>query len=266
MEERVIVVKKPQIKICGLTRVEDAKAYSSLTTVKTIDSSDVDVVTYLTGNQSSKNPQSMCFTGDKYVVAFSNRSNTSGILEAYDTDGNQVETVSTGSISHANGCTYNPNTGDIYIMRTYAGHKIHSIAVFDGETLDQQDSISTNRAPSGIAYDESNDKYYMSAGPRLYVTDGDMGLEKTIYRKRTHNSQDMGAYNGVALSCIWTGGSTSYIDMYRASDSAYIGSISVPLGEIESVVVNDGRFVILVNVIGSSRDAIYITKDRVSIP
>ena len=26
MEERVIVVKKPQIKICGLTRVEDAKA------------------------------------------------------------------------------------------------------------------------------------------------------------------------------------------------------------------------------------------------
>ena len=26
MEERVIVVKKPQIKICGLARVEDAKA------------------------------------------------------------------------------------------------------------------------------------------------------------------------------------------------------------------------------------------------
>ena len=248
------------------SRIDDMPAYSSLTTIKTIGSSDVDVVTYLTGNQSSKNPQSMCFTGDKYVVAFSNRSNTSGILEAYDTKGKQVANVGTGAISHANGCTYNKDTGDIYIMRTYAGHKIHSIAVFDGDTLKQEESISTNRAPSGIAYDESNDKYYMSAASRLYVTDGDMNLEKTLYRKRTHNSQDMGAFNGLALSCIWVGGSTSYIDMYRESDGAYVGSISVPLGEIESVVVNDGRFVILVNVIGSSRDAIYITKDRINLP
>ena len=244
----------------------DAPSYGSIHVVRTIDQSDVNVLTYLTGNQSSRNPQSLCFTGKNYVVAFSNRSSSSGRLEAYNTKGKAVDGVDTNSISHANGMTYNPNTGKIYVMRTYAGHRIKSIATFDGKTLEQTDSVSTNHAPSGIAYDESNNKYYMSAGPRLYVSNGDMGLEKTIGRKRWHTSQDMSAYNGVAMSCIWSGGMSSYIDMYRASDSAYIGSISVTLGEIESVVVVDGHFAILVNVPGSSRDALYITKDRVKMP
>ena len=244
----------------------NAPSYGSIHVVSTIDQSDVRVLTYLTGNQSSRNPQSLCYTGKNYVVAFSNRSSSSGRLEAYNAKGKAVDGVNTSSISHANGMTYNPNTGKIYVMRTYAGHRIKSIATFDGETLDQTDSVSTRHAPSGIAYDESNNKYYMSAGPRLYVSNGDMGLEKTIGRKRWHTSQDMSAYNGVAMSCIWSGGMSSYIDMYRASDSAYIGSISVTLGEIESVVVVDGHFAILVNVPGSSRDALYITKDRVKMP
>jgi len=244
----------------------DAPAYSSLHTVSTISSSDVDAVTYLTGNQSSRNLQSMSFTGKHYVICFSNRSSTAGSIEAYDRKGRMTGAINTGSIGHANGSTYNPNTGKIYVMKTYAGHRIRSIATFDGKTLERTGDISTDRAPSGIAYDVSNDKYYMSAGPRLYVTDGNMVMQKTISRKRCHTSQDMSAYNGVAMSCIWSGGMNSAIDLYRESDSAYIGSIGVTLGEIESVVVVDGRFAILVNVPGSSRDALYITKERVKMP
>ena len=41
-----------------------------------------------------------------------------------------------------------------------------------------------------------------------------------------------------------------------------IGSYSVPLGEIESVCVDDGHLVILIN---KGTDVIYRTKDRVGI-
>lgn len=245
--------------------VDDAKTYSSLTTIDTIGSDDVDLVTSITGNQSSKNPQSMCFTGDRYIVIFVNRSNTQGTFEVYSTDGKLIESKAVSGISHANGCTYNPGTGLIYVMKTYAGKKIHEIKTFD-VNLNDKGSISTNSAPSGIAYDVSNNKYYMSAASRLYVTNGDMALEKTLHRKRTNHSQDMGAYNGVAMSCIWSSGNNSYIDMYRVSDGAYLGSYNVPLGELESVVVNDGHLVMLLNVVGSSRDVIYITKDRIDLP
>nr|MCR5035458.1 hypothetical protein [Clostridia bacterium] len=62
--------------------------------------------------------------------------------------------------------------------------------------------------------------------------------------------------------CIWTGGKSSYIDMYRESDGAYIGSYSVPLGEIESCCMDDGHLVILIN---KGTDVIYRTKDRIDL-
>ena len=50
--------------------------------------------------------------------------------------------------------------------------------------------------------------------------------------------------------------------MFVGLISAYIGSYSVPLGEIESVCVDDGHLVILIN---KGTDVIYRTKDRVGI-
>ena len=63
------------------------------------------------------------------------------------------------------------------------------------------------------------------------------------------------------MSCIWTSGSGSYIDMYRSSDGAYLGSICAPFGEIESACVDDGYLVMLFN--GGS---IYRTKERMDFP
>ena len=240
----------------------DAKSYGDIHVIGTIGASDVETVTTIRGVGSMSNPQSMCCTKDSYVVAFVTKSNSGGVLKSYSKDGELQASRKVGNMHHANGCTYNPYSDRIYVCPTYAGHNERSLEAYDPETLEHTGTVGLHNAPSGVAYDDSNNEYYMSASWRLYVTDSDFNVLKVIKRKRHNRSQDMGAYNGVGLSCIWTGGVHSYIDMYRASDSAYIGSYSVPLGEIESVGVDDGHLVILIN---KGTDVIYRTKDRVGI-
>ena len=60
-------------------------------------------------------------------------------------------------------------------------------------------------------------------------------------------------------------GKESYVDLYRISDGAYLGSIYVPVGEIESCDVDDGYLVLLINKKGPL-DRIYRTKERIAIP
>ncbi|MGX8773418.1 MAG: hypothetical protein ACSW8G_00005, partial [Bacillota bacterium] len=109
--------------------------------------------------------------------------------------------------------------------------------------------------------------FYLSKGNEIYVCNSDFEVEKFIHKRiRYNHAQDIGAYNGVVLVCTWVSGNTSYIDMYRSSDGAYLGSYDVSIGEIESCVVDDGYLVILMNTVGSSRDRIYRTKERIAIP
>lgn len=240
----------------------DAKSYGDIKIIGTIDADSVETVTTIKGIGGVNNPQSMCCTKDAYVVAFVTKSNSAGVLKSYSKDGKLQASKSVGAMHHANGCTYNPYADRIYVCPTYAGHKERALEAYDPKTLEHTGSIALHNAPSGVAYDDTNNQYYMSASWRLYVTDSDFNVLKVIKRKRYNRSQDMGAYNGVGLSCIWTGGVHSYIDMYRSSDGTYIGSYSVPLGEIESVCVDDGHLVILIN---KGTDVIYRTKDRVGI-
>ena len=67
------------------------------------------------------------------------------------------------------------------------------------------------------------------------------------------------------LVCTWLEKKESYIDLYRISDGAYLGSFYVPVGEIESCDVDDGRLVLLINKKGP-QDRIYRTKGRIAIP
>ena len=241
---------------------EDAKSYGSIKVIDTIGSDDIETVTTISGSGSINNPQSMCATKDGYVVVFVTKSNSAGMLKHYSKDGKLLNSRQVGGLSHGNGCTYNPYADRVYVCPTYAGHKSRKLSAYDAKTLEATGSIALHNAPSGVAYDDTNNRYYMTASWRMYVTDSDFNVLKVIKRQRHERSQDVGAYNGVALSCIWTGGSSSYIDMYRVSDGAYIGSYSVPLGEIESVCVDDGHLVILIN---KGTDVIYRTKDRVNI-
>ena len=242
--------------------LSNAAVYSALTNVLTIGSEDVDTIIRTGGGGGATHAQSMCSTDDGYVIAFVNRGNSTGRLEKYDKDGELIAVNSNaGDLGHANGCTYDPSTGNVYVMQTYASRKSHTIRAFDGNTLESADAIGFGTAPSGIGYDRATDQFYMTASSRIYVTDGDLNMSHTIYRKRDHNSQDAAGCNGIVMSCIWTGGTGSYIDMYRALNGDYLGSIYVPLGEIESTCVDDGHLVMLFN--GGS---VYRTKERISLP
>jgi len=242
--------------------LDNASVYSSITVIDELDSDDVETVARAAGGGGASVAQSMCCTEDGYVAALVNRGNSIGRLEKYSRDGEFIGVnEATGDIGHANGCTYNPNNGNIYVMKTYASRVVEDIRVFDGETLESKDSTSFYFSPSGIGYDKQTDQYYMTASSRIYITDGDMGNVRTITRKRATHSQDVCGYNGIIMSCIWTSGYGSYIDMYRAYDGAYLGSIYAPFGEIEGACVDDGYLVMLYN--GGN---IYRTRERYDFP
>lgn len=85
--------------------------------------------------------------------------------------------------------------------------------------------------------------------------------KKEVPRFSRNIAQDIGAYNGLILSSVWNGGYSGSVDLYREEDGAYLGTYAVDLGEIESVSVQDGKFVFLVN--DGINDAIYITKEAI---
>ena len=153
------------------------------------------------------------------------------------------------------------------MAKTHKGYKTASCSTYDGTTKKSTGTITLPRKTSGIAYDESNDCFYLSKGNEIYVCDSEFTVQKFIHKKARYNhAQDIGAYNGVVLVCTWVNGNTSYIDLYRVSDKAYLGSYDVSIGEIESCVVDDGYLVILMNMRGTSTDRLYKTKERIAIP
>lgn len=243
-----------------------AKTYKSSTNIVNLNTSNLENVATIRGPGNNHVPQSMSFADGNYVITFVNSGGTSASLVAYDRNGKKVSSHDVGNIGHANGTTYNPNTGKYYSVRTHKGTRTPLCTVIDGESYKVTKKFNLPRQASGIAYDESNNKYYVSKGNQVYVMGDNFNMERTIAKKRYNHAQDIGAYNGVALVCTWVSGNTSYIDMYRTSDGAYLGGYNVSIGEIESCIVDDGYLVIDMNTRGSRDEHIYRTKERIAIP
>ena len=244
------------------SELDSAASYSSITVVKELGDDDIEKIVWTPGGGGASLAQSMCCTGDGYVICFVNRGNKIGRLEKYDRSGKLMAVNEyAGHLGHANGATYDPNTNSIYVMKTYASASYNEIRVFDADTLESKDSTSFPMCPSGIGYDAQMDEFYMTASTRIYITDSNLRLRRTINRKRAYRSQDVCGYNGIVMSCIWTGGYGSYLDMYNEYNGKYLGSIYAPFGEIESACVEDGHLILLYN--GGN---LYRTKERVSFP
>lgn len=247
---------------------EEAASYSKAKTIKTLGTKSLTLFREIHGDGATRIPQSISQTADCYVVSYVNRNGTDGKLVSYrKTDGECISIEPCGGMGHANGTTYNPNTNKFYIAKTHKSHRTASCSTYDGTTKESTGSFDLPRVTSGIAYDESNDCFYLSKGNEIYVCDSDFKVQKFIHKKARYNhAQDIGAYNGVVFVCTWVSGSTSYIDMYRASDGAYLGSYDVSIGEVESCIVDDGYLIILMNTLGTTDDRIYKTKERIAIP
>lgn len=245
--------------------VDNASTYSSFHNLSTLNSSTLEKVATISGSGSLTVPQSMCCTKDRYNVTYIRSKTSTARIMSYDKNGNFIEAGPVSSLGHCNGTTYNPNTGKIYTVHAHKGVNSRTCVTLSSSSLSKSTSFTLPRVTSGIAYDETNNKYYLTKGNEIYVTDSDFNVEKFIWKKiRYNHAQDCGAYNGVVLVCTWVNGNNSYIDCYRASDGKYLGGYHIPIGEIESCCVDDGYLVLLINHHGTRNDGIYKTKKRIA--
>ena len=247
---------------------EEAKAYSKVHIIKKLRKKDLKLVADIHGYGKAMKPQSMSLVGDNYVVAYINKKSTEGHLIEYNkSDGSRGKVIGANGIRHANGNTYNPNKNRIYVLSTVSGENTKKCYVFDSKTKKLVDKVNMPVVCSAIAYDVSTDKFYLTKANKMYVCDSNFKVEKTFKKSvRWLYTQDIGAYNGAFLVCTWPGKYESYIDIYRVSDGAYLGSYDVSLGEIESCLVDDGYLVFLINRFDDLTDKIYKTKKRIAIP
>lgn len=245
-----------------------AQAYDSIHVIKELAEKDLKEVAFIKAQGSAAIPQSFCYTGENFVVSLVSRLGGSGVLVPYSEKGKQGE-PHFAEMGHANGSTYNPNTGKIYTVRSHKAISSNLCKTFDPKNEYSEDSFKLPMNASGIAYDDSNGKYYLSSGPTVMVANADMKEEKKIKKLRYQSAQDIGAHDGVIMVTVWEGHKTSHIDLYRESDSAYIGSYDVPIGEIESVTVVDKHLVVLMHNTtfkGKTGGHILMTKEPVTLP
>ncbi len=254
------------IKVRGTT--EESPSYSKLKIIKKLTKADFEVVAFPQGGPKARIPQGISVTKDQYLVTYVNRKSTIAYLLSYKKkNGKLQKTTRIDEVGHGNGCAYNPYTKKLYVLAGKKGNYSGKCFVYDPKTHKRLGKIKLPVAATGISFDKSTNKFYLALGDEMYVCDSKFRMEKTLKKSiRYINPQDIGAYNSAFMICTWIKKNKSFIDIYRVSDGAYLGTYDVSLGEIESCTIDDGYLVILMNTIGSIDDKIYKTKKRIAIP
>ena len=125
----------------------------------------------------------------------------------------------------------------------------------------------TPYSSSGVGYDNATGLIYATShtGIRAYSADGSFD-HKSLFSRCSpgffHYIQDCGAGEGFIFHGISGANkrTQNQLDIYRAADKAYLGSIKIDLGEIESAAVgSDGYLNLLINTMGDDTDYIWRT-------
>ena len=235
------------------TSVDEAASYSSPYLLKTFDSSDLEEVASIPCAGSAGSPQSFSYTGEDYIVTYED-----GSLATFGEDEGEKDRVGI-DMSRPNGSTY--ANGKVYIVHTSS-----TCTIFNTESL-ETGSVKIPRITSGIAYDASISRFYLSGGPKVLITDDQFNRTGLIMKVRHNRAQDIGAGDGVVLVAIWTG-KTNFVDVYRTSDGEYLGGYEIRFGEIESVTSVDKHLVFLMHNTyfnGTRAGKILRTKERLPI-
>ena len=229
--------------------------------VYTFTSSNCESMFPIHGTKNAKVPQGLAFTGSEYYVLYGMAAGQS--IVTYSAKGDRLrESEFSFCIGHPNGITYDPVTNMCYIF------KGNTKSIFTWSPVTRQFGKSqTPYSSSGVAYDSETNRIYASSrtGIRVYSSDGSFS-HKNLFSRCDHGifhyPQDCGAGGGFIFHGISGADkrTTNYLDVYRVEDQAYLGSIRVDLGEIESAVVgNDGFVRLLINTMGDDTDYIWKT-------
>ena len=206
------------------------------------------------GYKNAKVPQGFTFTGDRYYILYGMSAGQS--IVTYSVNGTRLGASKFAfSIGHPNGITYDPVTGLCYIFKG----NTKKFFIWNPAT-GQYGKSKVPYSSSGIAYDNGTNMLYATSrsGIRAYSADGAFTHQRLFARCNHgffHYPQDCGAAEGFIFHGISGANKkkTNYLDIYRAADSAYLGSIKITIGEVESAVVgNDGYLQLLINTNGTT--------------
>ncbi|MBQ3371256.1 MAG: SH3 domain-containing protein [Mogibacterium sp.] len=229
--------------------------------VYTFDTSNCKKLFSIEGYKNAKVPQGLAFTGSEYYVLYGMAAGQA--IVTYSTKGKRLSSSKFSfCIGHPNGITWDPATKRCYIF------KGNTKRIYTWNPVNKKFGKSkTPYSSSGVGYDKTTDLIYASSrtGIRAYSSDGSFTHKKLFTRCSHgifHYTQDCGAGGGFIFHGISGANkkTTNYLDVYRAADNAYLGSIKIKLGEIESAVVgNDGYVRLLINTMGNDTDYIWKT-------
>ena len=229
--------------------------------VYTFSSSNCKKLFSIKGYKNAKVPQGLAYTGSEYHILYGMAAGQ-GIV-TYSAGGKRLRASKFSfSIGHPNGITWDPETKLCYIFKGYTKR----IYTWNPKTK-KFGKAKTPYASSGVGYDNATGDIFASSrtGIRRYSSDGTFSHRKLFNRCSHgifHYTQDCGAGEGFIFHGISGANKkkTNFIDIYRAADSAYLGSIKITLGEIESAVVgSDGYLRLLINTMGNDTDYIWKT-------
>ena len=209
-------------------------------------------------------PQGFTYTGSNFYILYGMEAGQAVVT--YSSDGKRLgESPFAFCIGHPNGITWDPVTKMCYIFK---GNQ-KTIYTWNPAT-NKYGKSKTPYSSSGVGYDNSTGLIYATShtGIRAYSADGKFKHNKLFSRCTPgffHYIQDCGAGEGFIFHGI--SGSkkkeVNYLDVYRSADNAYLGSIKVTMGELESSVVGpDGWLYLLINQDGRT-DYIWKTPLRV---
>ena len=217
--------------------------------VYTFDSSNCKKLFAITGYGETQVPQAFTFTGKEYYVLYG--MDNSQCIVTYNENGKRIKsTPFPKNYGHLNGITWDPKTKLCYIFKG-CQTTIYTWNPANG----QFGTATTQFSSSGVGYDNVTDILYASSETciRKYSADGKFTYLGKITRcepNMSHSVQDCGACNGYVFHGITSTRNRflNYLDVYRAKDGKYMGSIKVTMDEIESVVVgNDGYVQLIIN-------------------
>ena len=229
--------------------------------VYTFDSSNCSRMFSIKGYKNATVPQGLAFTGKKYYVLYGMAAGQAVVT--YSADGERLGASKFSfCIGHPNGITWDPVTKLCYVFKG----RTKRIYTWNPATK-KFGKARTPYSSSGVSYDRKTKRLYASSrtGLRTYSADGAFthyNLFSRCDHGFFHYPQDCGAGGGFIFHGISGANkkTTNYLDVYRAADNAYLGSIRIKLGEIESAVVgNDGYVRLLINTMGDDTDYIWKT-------
>ena len=261
----LLSVKMPTYKTITLKKVKKLKKRSNYTVLKTFSKSNSRKIGTINSGKEEKVPQAFCQDGNRYIVQFSRHNSDSyGRLISYKKSLKRTKTGPSLKLGHANGVTCDKSLDKIYSVNRGGT----TATVINKKTFKKEYTKTLPMGAYSIAYDNLTNQFYIGNGGRLKVLNSKLKNVRTISLKRSYtHTQDMGAYHGVLMQVYSNGkNGNNYIDMYRAKDGAYLGSYKVNFGELESVIVDNGYLVMLVNMLDTSDDYIYKSKNKVFIP